>query len=541
MTADQIVRRQDQMLTRREKWLETWADVAELVVPSREGFMGVRQSTKPYRGNRIYDTTAVRAAQMMADGIQGYLLTPGKSFFQSRLSDLEIGGDKETRLWLRSVDKLLHKKLQNSTFYNAASEFFLDGVSFGVGVMSIEEELGTDNVRFRAIHPREITISDNWEGVVDTVYREFEMSSRNLVSRFPDTVPDYLHKEAEQNPEHKHWVIRAIQPHEESRPGARVYDCYVLKKDRIKLEEREHNSSPLLVWRFKTASGEVYGRSPATDHMALIKRLNSAAKAKQIASQKVVDPPYIVSGKILNRFSTNPGWVVRSDDPNVTAQPLMQGYRPEIAIEEINSMQQELLQAYRTDFFVMMAQMSASREMTAAEIVERSGEKAAMLGSMLGGLYKQFLDPSLDRVFEILAVKGLVPPLPMSLIQIGPDGRPTPAPVDLQMDYLGPLAQAQNRHFQTQGARTALMGIAETAQIGGPSVLDNFDFDEFVRIRARAEGLPEEAMRDDAAIRQIRQARQQQQQQVQQMQMQAAQAQIAKDLKGTPAEEAMGL
>jgi hypothetical protein len=150
--------------------------------------------------------------------------------------------------------------------------------------------------------------------------------------------------------------------------------------------------------------------------------------------------------------------------------------------------------------------------MTATEVMERQAEKAAVLGTIIGRVSSEFLDPVIDLTFDY-AMKGkrLPPPPPefaKAMIQSG--GR-------IEVDYLGPLAQAQKKFHVTQGATQSIQAIAPIMQMN-PNVADLINWDQLVMEMLRSYGMPQKAVNDLRDVAKIRQQKAAQQQQMMAMQ-----------------------
>ena len=73
----------------------------------------------------------------------------------------------------------------------------------------------------RSIDRSEIYIAENHQGVVDTVFRKFQLTARQAVQRFgADTLPDKIVTDAEERPDTQHEFLHAVFPNPERVRGA---------------------------------------------------------------------------------------------------------------------------------------------------------------------------------------------------------------------------------------------------------------------------------------------------------------------------------
>jgi hypothetical protein len=102
--------------------------------------------------------------------------------------------------------------------------------------------------------------------------------------------------------------------------------------------------------------------------------------------------------------------------------------------------------------------------MTATEIIEKEGEKVALMSSQLSLISKR-LDDTHNRVLNIMYRQGKLPPIPDIVL------RETGGFFDIDIDYIGPLAEAQKRLFKARGIRQSLEIAAPYMQMI-PGMLD---------------------------------------------------------------------
>ena len=129
----------------------------------------------------------------------------------------------------------------------------------------------------------------------------------------------------------------------------------------------------------------------------------------------------------------------------VDAREGMQGLAPihEVRLEgfqhlsaDIGQVQYRIQRAFFEDLFLMLArsdeQRDSSAPITAREVDERHEEKLLALGPVLERTNDELLDPLVDRVYDLMDTRGLLPPAPPQLHG-----------VKLRVEYISILAQAQ--------------------------------------------------------------------------------------------------
>jgi hypothetical protein len=157
--------------------------------------------------------------------------------------------------------------------------------------------------------------------------------------------------------------------------------------------------------------------------------------------------------------------------------------------------------------------------MTATEVHARVQLIRQQLGPIFGRLQAEFLQPLIERCFNLAYRAGVLGQAPESLRN-----------KNFTVKYVSPLARAQ-RLEEVTAIDTFLMGLAEASQMD-PTLLDLVDLEAAQRDKASALGVPAKLIRsmdDVTARRKLKaeaDAKQQQQQQAAQMQGAAGEALI---------------
>ena len=81
-------------------------------------------------------------------------------------------------LWIRCTIAISRSNFQTEIFEN-----YHDLIAFGTSCLFIEEDKD-DIVRFSARHIKEIYITENEKGFVDTIYRKFKLTAKAALEKF---------------------------------------------------------------------------------------------------------------------------------------------------------------------------------------------------------------------------------------------------------------------------------------------------------------------------------------------------------------------
>jgi hypothetical protein len=498
----------------REGWDDLWQDISDYVLPRRSVWedTGQKGDEGQKTGTTIYDGYPRSTMQTMADGMQGYLISPAVEWFKLRMEQDEANDAVGVADWLEACEQVLYAIFHRANFYDAAGEFLLDGVGIGTATMIVEKDPTMFGVRFDTVHPKEIYIAENYTAKVDTWYRNYWRSARAAYQQFGDQLPDHIIETMEHDPEERFEFLHVIHPRSEriegvetntNLPNASVHVCM---DTGTLLRSGGYNESPYLTWRFRKNTDETYGRSPAADCISDIKRANQIARTQMKMAQLAVEPPLNIPQDMKGQERIVPMGYNYYTQTSGKIEPVQFGSQYPLGLEVLDRIHKTIDDHFYTEFFMMLAR--AERQMTAREIIERQGEKSAVLGAVVGRLNSEFLSPLIERTFNIAMRSGWLPQPPPTL----QGGR-------VDVEFIGPLAQAQRRYSQTQGINASLGSIMSMAQIFGPTVLDNFDSDEIARKLATAEGMPQKGIREEPDMQEIRAQRAQQIAAQQQMEM----------------------
>lgn len=519
----EIKKRQAKLEKLRKKWEEHWDDIIDFIQPRRRSIKhksdpdhGLSESKRI--GKQIYDGSPTTASEILSNGIFGNMVSPSYKWFKMELPIPEIRDIREVKIWLQDCEERLYEVFRGSNFYDSMGEHIDDGVNIGTATMFIENRIEKDMTMYLPRHPREMYLSENMYGEVDTAHRKFDLEIRQAVDMFgEENLERELLEKYEKNPYQKVRFIHAIYPRKD-RLAEKIdsknkawASVYIWENGREIIREGGYDVFPYATWRYRKNSDEVYGISPASEALVDIMALNQMSKDLLKIGHRAADPPVNAPASMMGRIRLTPGGINYYQEANEIIQPLNQGLNFPIGKDREQSKQEIIKQHFKVDFFLMLAQIE--RTMTATEIVERQGEKAVILGPVIGRLTRECLKKVIDRTFILESKAGRMPEPPSVLDEYGGH--------EIRIDYLGPLAQAQKRLFKTQGIMRSLESWTPILQMQ-PEVGDLVDWDKLTKEIFDSYGMPQEILKDERLVAQIRQQRVEQM--ARQQQLEEAQA-----------------
>jgi hypothetical protein len=522
-----------QLQDQRQSWDAEYQDITRYILPRRSIWKDLKGRTEPV-GTDIYDGTAPSACRLMANGLVGHMVSPSQAFMRLRLpttipgSNITMEDLPGAGIWLEMGEKAVYEALRSANFYNEILEIFADGGAVGQGTLSVQyDELNRVHV-FNAHHPKEIFFSTDRHGKVDVVHRRWFPKVRELAEQFgekrlSENAREILERSSNDRVEVIHCVKRrstrkygAVD--QKNKPWASYYyetGISSTSSGRRGGEQIVHilaeggfDRNPYIVWRFSTNSDEEYGRGPGNDVLSQVKLSNNMAKTLMEAAHLAVNPPLNVPDTMRDRLDLRPfGKNITDGVGKIEPINVLSRQYP-IGIDRESKVQKTIEDAFMVSLFLMLDR--APKGMTATEVLERSGEKAAVLGPVVSRISSELLDPTIDTVFANLMEAGVIQPPPQQLTNVAQ----ALGMKRIDTEYIGPLAQQQRKFHVTQGALQSLDALAPVFQMF-PSARDNFDGDSLSRELALGNGMPSRAMRAPEHVAEMRKLRSEQAETVQ--------------------------
>lgn len=503
-----LLRRYETLLAERRLWEPTWQEIADYILPRKSGITFQRPPGSKTT-QRLFDSTALHANELLAASMQGALTSAAVKWFRLKTRREELNNLSTVAQWLDECADRIYLALQQSNFNSEMQEVYLDLGAFGTGALLIEEieprpGRAFSGFRFHALQIGTYVIAEDANGRVDTLYREIKMSARAAFARWGKAVGDAIERLIGSKKEFDLvTILHCVYPREggvaggpaRKKPWASVY----LHKDtRHIISESGYDQFPFMVARWTKASGETYGRGPGHTALPDVKTLNKAVELTLKAWAKAIDPPQKARHDgVIGTVKLQPGGITTVTDMDAL-QPLDSHAR-----FDVGQIKEETLRAAIRDVFFNNQLMLPSKTIMTATEVERQYElMQRLLGPTLGRLESELLNPLIERAFGIMLRRGALPPVPAELLptEANPDGE------EIDIEYEGPLARAQ-RASDVSAVERTLAVLVPLSQIE-PTVLDNFDFDELARFVANRNQLPPQILRDASARATIREARQ---------------------------------
>lgn len=516
-----VKKRQAAMGSSRGTWEDHWQEILDYVMPRKADVTTVRSKGEK-RTEVLFDSTAIMANTLLAASLQGTLTSPSLPWFNLKLRNKDLMMSRDVQVWLEDAGRRMYDTFNDSNFNTEVHEMYLDLTSIGTGCLFVEEGnegFVDEGIHFNTLHINEYYVSENVNGFVDTVYRKYKLTARQAVQEFgEDNVGEKILEAAATKPEKQFTFIHAVEPSKDyGRATGKIetkldyHSCHVCEETKMVMRTGGYHEFPYLVPRWSKATGETYGRSPSYNALPDIKTLNKAVEIGLKAWAKAIDPPLLVQDDgVIGRVRTTPAGitVIRNDG---AIKPLQIGNNWQITDMKEGQLRTAIRQAYYSD----QLQLQDGPQMTATEVQVRYELMQRLLGPTLGRFQSEFLNPLIERVFGIMLRAGAFMELPEAMVEM-----------EMDIEYVGPLARSQR--MEEAQAIDRLYQLAMNIGQVDPTIMDNLDHDEALRMRSTLLGVPKTVLRDPQEVEDMREQRAMQQQAQQQAMMQQQVAETAK-------------
>lgn len=509
--AEDILKRVDKARGDRATWESHWTEIAEYVLPAYSDMFLSRGVITPgeKKTDKVFDSTAQSALTRFRSVMESILTPRQQTWHRLKPSDPYLMKDRETQLWFEQTNDLLFKYryAPSANYASQQSEVYASLGAFGTGCLFVDKLAKGKGLRYRTIFLGEVFFIENHQGIIDTVYRVFSMSARQIFQKWGDKTPKKIMDELENKPDNEHEIVHCVYPNEDriahriDYKGKEFASIYLCKDTKDILSEGGYDTMPYIVSRYVTLPGENYGRSPAMDVLPAIKTLNEEKKTVLKQGHRTVDPVLLAyDDGVLDAFSMKPG-ALNYGGVSAEGRSLVQAL-PTGNLAIAKDMMDEERLVINDAFLITLFQILVETpQMTATEVLERAREKSALLAPIMGRQQSEALGPMIERELDLLMEQRLLPEITDAMREAG---------ADYKVEYESPLSRMQKAEASAGGLRMFQYAGEIAANTQDPSALDWFNVDEMIPALAEAQAMPASWMRSKKDVEAIRQSRQQQ-------------------------------
>lgn len=519
-----ICKRLGSLKSERTVHEQVWRDSYDYTFPLRgDGFSGTIVDAQQGQSKKakVLDSTGTDASRTLASSIMSGLTPANALWFE-----LDTGEEtQDEKRWLDHSALTVWTNIHQANFDAEAFESCIDVVAAGWFVLFIDEDRIDGGLQFQqwAISGCFVA-STRIDGLVDTIYREHELTAETVVARYGEkAVSAEMAKMAKDKPDEKVRLVHAIFPRSPHVVGARLAKNLPFASVVVELQSKKVISEsgfhefPCVVPRWMRIPRSSYGVGPVFDALPDMRQLNELKAMELAAADVAIAGMWIAEDDgVLNprTIKIGPRKVITANSVD-SMKPLQTGSNFQLS----DLMVDKLQAAIRRTLMADQLQPQDGPAMTATEVHVRVGLIRQLLGPVYGRLQAEYLRPLVERCFGLCFRAGILGQPPESL-----QGR------DFSVRYVSPLARAQRLEEVTAVERWVgnVGALAQAKQ--DPSVFDWVDENEALKVTSEGLGVPGKVMRTAEDVAKLRKekadATEQAQAQgaAQQMQMEAATA-----------------
>jgi hypothetical protein len=525
---------------RRESFEDHWRDIADHVMPRAYRWLDEHWSERGNKANKkIVDPTATLSLRAMEAAFSASI-TPTSRPWKKLSVRGDLAKSYQVKTYLEETSDLMDAAILDSNFYQEAGKLYAMTGLFGTGAMLIEEDEDED-FRCETLPTGSYWLGCDHKRRVNEFAREIDMTVRQMADAFGYENLSERHQSCLDSGKSAdsevvkvtHW----IGPNEEYGPcscmSAHKYvsiymDCADHRADAY-LRKSGYDEFPVIAPRWKVMGDDVYGLDcPGMIALGHIKELQHANKQVAKAIEKQVSPPtQRPEGTSRKGIDITPGAdnvVANRGAANDGIKPI---YQIAFDVQAANLHIQDLRQQIREVFFYNLFLMVASERRSgtkAREIDELHEEKMIILSTVYEQFSGEFLDPAVERIYNILNRRGRLPVPPPEM-----QGQA------FHIEYVSVMAQAM-KLVGIGNMDRALAILAQTASID-PTVLDIANLKRFATSYWERLGVDARVMSSPDEMATKEQQRAAQQQQAATQQQAVVQAETAKTLSDAKLEE----
>ena len=465
MTGIDIIKKHDGMDDQVVgNWMNLWQECADWVFPTNDNINQVRITGQEKPAQRLIDM-GIEANFNLASGFFAHFFPPNTVWAkfkhpESKMMDIPAVADYYER-----VGRIIHNIMVGSNFAQEEFQSLLSIGCFGTSCMSIEED-DKSVVKFRNYIINKVRIAENYQGVIDTISREFELDARQAIQQFGEEALEGADLErilidAEHSKNTKYKFVHYVSPRtdykkEKKDAKNKPYASYYVSRDTKQIvKEGGFDYLPYKVARFTTGNDDVYGWSPAMMKLGTFRRSNVIYRSLIVAAEQQVNNQWLVADDdtlAQRTISQRANAIIkyRAGSAGGPPQRLDSNANPAMAKEILDMHDAEVKRMFFNHLF---RPLEDYRNMTAWEARERTTTDMMVLTPFVSRYTGEKVTPTMEYVYYLCQKQGKLPPVPVEL-QDSPE---------FEIEYVGKLATA-TKSFETQGAINTLRIFGELGQ-----------------------------------------------------------------------------
>ncbi|MFV2901017.1 portal protein [Escherichia coli] len=182
-TKERLNKQFAQLESERQSFEPHWRELSDYINPRGSRFLTSEVNRNDRRNTRIIDSTGAMAARTLASGMMSGITSPARPWFRLATPDPEMMDYGPVKLWLEAVQNRMNDMFNKSNLYQSLPQLYGSLGTYSTGAMAVLED-DEDIIRTMPFPIGSYYLANSPRGSVDTCFRKFSMTVRQLVQEF---------------------------------------------------------------------------------------------------------------------------------------------------------------------------------------------------------------------------------------------------------------------------------------------------------------------------------------------------------------------
>lgn len=182
-TKERLNKQFAQLESERQSFEPHWRELSDYINPRGSRFLTSEANRNDRRNTRIIDSTGTMAARTLASGMMSGITSPARPWFRLATPDPEMMDYGPVKLWLEAVQNRMNDMFNKSNLYQSLPQLYGSLGTYSTGAMAVLED-DEDIIRTMPFPIGSYYLANSPRGSVDTCFRKFSMTVRQLVQEF---------------------------------------------------------------------------------------------------------------------------------------------------------------------------------------------------------------------------------------------------------------------------------------------------------------------------------------------------------------------
>ncbi|MCT8150752.1 phage tail protein, partial [Klebsiella aerogenes] len=160
-----------------------WRELSDFINPRGSRFLVTDVNRNDRRNTKTVDPTATLANRTLSSGMMSGITSPARPWFKLATPDPDMMDYGPVKLWLEAVQRRMNEVYNKSNLYQSLPLLYSSLGTYSTGAMAVLED-DEDVIRTMMFPIGSYYLANSARGSVDTCYRKFTMTVRQLVMEF---------------------------------------------------------------------------------------------------------------------------------------------------------------------------------------------------------------------------------------------------------------------------------------------------------------------------------------------------------------------